>query len=192
MYTAQSYINGTYLKKGRTIFKVSPVNGKRIGTYLKGSALEINSAIEAAEKAFSGWSTLEPEIRGKYLLKAADILRDRSDEFARVISTENGKPLCESLTIEVFPVIDTLRYLGYNAQRLLKFEEVNYRMPLFAHKKAKHRFDPLGVIGIITPWNFPFIIPMLEITAALTAGNTVVFKPATLTNIIGSKISEIF
>ena len=115
---------------------------------------------------------------------------DEQEELARLVSLEGGKPVNEALLVDVFPGIETLSFYNKRLSDLLAFKPVKPFQLLFAHWKAGYRFDPLGVLAIVTPWNYPVGIPMAEIVPAVGAGNTVVFKPASATVLIGLALGD--
>src|ERR1700730_4625096 len=99
--------------------------------------------------------------------------------------------MAEARPVDIVPAADTLRYLSRSAESLLSPRGVDYEQLLFTHKAASFRFEPLGVIAVITPWNFPFGIPFVEIAACLVAGNTVVLKPASVTALTGILVGDL-
>ena len=114
------------------------------------------------------------------------------DEIALLISDESGKPIAEALSMEIAPVLDLMQYFARNAEKLLKPRKINIGLYGLLGRTSKIVYQPLGVVGIIPAWNYPFSIPMGETVMALMAGNTVVLKPSELTPFIGLKIGEIF
>jgi succinate-semialdehyde dehydrogenase/glutarate-semialdehyde dehydrogenase len=108
------------------------------------------------------------------------------------LSQEQGKPIVESYTMELIPSVDGLRWIADEGQRLLADEKIPMRSALFASKSAKFAFEPVGVIGVIAPWNYPWSIPLTEVAIALMAGNGVVLKPASLTPLIGEEVRRVF
>jgi len=152
---------------------------------------EIDDAVAAARKAFVHWSGTPFRQRQKHLAELLDVVRRSHVEIERLIATEQGKPVGEARAVDIVPAADTLRYLSRHLAGLLAPRSVDYEQILFAHKEASFRFDPLGVIAVVTPWNFPFAIPMVEIAACLAAGNTVVLKPASATALTGILIGDL-
>src|SRR5215204_5450752 len=113
------------------------------------------------------------------------------DEVAELLTREQGKPRVESYTMELLPTVDSLKWIADNGPEILADEKQS--MPLFLKSKsAKFTYEPIGVVGVIAPWNYPWSIPFGEVAIALMAGNGVVLKPASITPLIGSKIQEVF
>jgi succinate-semialdehyde dehydrogenase/glutarate-semialdehyde dehydrogenase len=147
-------------------------------------------AVAAAKEAFPGWSHTPVEDRQKLLARWLEIMLDERDELAKLVSMEGGKPVSEARLVDVFPGLESLAYYSKNIHKMLAFRAVKPNQILFRHWQAGYRFDPLGVLGVITPWNYPVTIPMGEIVPAIGAGNTVVFKPASATTLIGLKLGD--
>ncbi len=115
-----------------------------------------------------------------------------SDAIANLISAEVGKPLVEAYMGELTGPLDSCVWLAENAERFLKDQAIQLTNPLLSAKQSIVTFEPLGVIGIISPWNFPFSIPMMSILSCVMLGNTVVLKPSEKSPLIGIKIGELF
>jgi succinate-semialdehyde dehydrogenase/glutarate-semialdehyde dehydrogenase len=116
---------------------------------------------------------------------------DCADEIADLISRENGKTVTAAMSAEIVPIADLIAYFAKNAEQLLEVESIPIRhWGLFRRRSYLH-YPPLGVLGVISPWNFPFSIPMGTVVMALAAGNTVVLKPSEVTPLVGLKIGEI-
>ena len=141
-----------------------------------GTPAEVAAAVEAASTAAKAWAAAPAPERGAVLTRAAAILESRVAEVARDLTREEGKTIAES-TGEVRRAVDVLRYYGGEGWRL-----TSETIPSAArHQMLFTKREPLGVVGVITPWNFPIAIPAWKIAPALVAGNTVVFKPASVT-----------
>ncbi len=149
-------------------------------------------AVRAAKDAFPVWREMPPRRRGEIFKRAERILARRAEEAARLIALEKGSPYAESLAVEVFGALQALSYYAANQDRLLRPHRARHHVPLFYNKKSSFRFDPLGPTLIISPWNFPFLIPMSDVMSALTAGNTVVLRPSTTTPLTALLLGEIF
>ncbi|MGE5345467.1 MAG: aldehyde dehydrogenase family protein, partial [Acidithiobacillales bacterium] len=152
---------------------------------------EIDAAVAAAGKAFRFWSGTTFVERQRHLAKLLEVVRKSHVEIERLIATEQGKPVGEARAVDIVPAADTLRYLSRFLGELLSPRGVDYEQILFAHKEASFRFEPLGVVAVVTPWNFPFAIPMVEIAACLAGGNTVVLKPASAAALTGILIGDL-
>jgi acyl-CoA reductase-like NAD-dependent aldehyde dehydrogenase len=114
------------------------------------------------------------------------------DEIAATVTAETGKPLLEAITADLFVALDNLAWLARNVRRVLRRERVPLRQPYLLHKRAWLRYEPLGVVGVVSPWNFPFGIPLTQVATALAAGNAVVLKPAEETPHSGAWVEEVF
>ena len=170
----RSIIDGLDVESAATFEAVSPSTGLPIAVVQRAGKGEIDAAVASARKAFLHWGSLPVRERQRFLQKVlAEVVR-LHEPLARLIATEQGKPIAEARAVDLIPVADTLRYLSRRTADLLAPRPVEYEQILFAHKSASYRFDPLGVIGVITPWNFPFGIPFVVVAACLAAGNTVV------------------
>jgi succinate-semialdehyde dehydrogenase/glutarate-semialdehyde dehydrogenase len=127
--------------------------------------------------------------RARVILKARKLVCARQDEIIDLISRETGKPRFEALATEVFPIADLMSYYAARAGRILKDER--FSLAVFRNKRSKVSYEPLGVIGLISPWNFPFSIPTGGIVMALMAGNSVVFKASEYTPAVGELIARL-
>ncbi|MCM3598042.1 aldehyde dehydrogenase family protein [Metabacillus idriensis] len=188
--TVQNYIGGNWVpsSKNQTYNRENPANIEETVSICPSSTTDdANHAIEAAHEAFKTWSQVPAISRAKYLYKFADLLESHKDEVAELLTREQGKPLSESLG-EVNKTIGEVRYTAGEASRLsgetLPSERENVQIRTVR--------VPKGVIAAISPWNFPLVTPLRKIAPALSAGNTVVFKPASITGAMGAKITELF
>ena len=137
------------------------------------------------------WAALSLEDRARYMRRAADVLLEDLDEIAQLLTSEQGKPRVESYTMELLPTVDSLKWIADNGPGILSDEKLS--MPVFLKSKsAKFTYEPIGVVGVIAPWNYPWSIPFGEVAIALMAGNGVVLKPASLTPLIGERIRQTF
>ncbi len=169
----------------------NPATLEPVGEVFLASPADCRGAIEAAKKAYPLWRNITTEEKRRLFLKAKAVLLRRATEIARLLAVEKGTPVVESLTNEVFSIIETLDYYGRNQKKTLAPKKVKAHIPLFAHKKNTFLFQPLGPSLVISPWNFPFMIPFLDVISELTVGNTVVLRPSTSTPFAGLAIGEI-
>ncbi len=153
---------------------------------------EIPGLVTAAREAQKDWAAIGVEGRLEYMKKVRSWLVRNIDEVARVITLDNGKTLLESLNAEIYSSLDMLSFLIKDAAEILGAEKISNPIFQIARIKSENIFQPLGVVGIISPWNFPFAIPFTQSLMALTAGNAVIFKPAELTAYVGELIGDIF
>jgi aldehyde dehydrogenase (NAD+) len=180
-----NYINGDWVT-GPTFENRNPANtDELVGLFVKGSAADIHSAAESASTALSAWSALPAPARGNYLFKVADILDRKFEQIAAEMTREEGKTLPESKG-EVRRSINIFRYFAGEGSRLpgLLVPSERERVHMFAIRK------PIGVVGLVTPWNFPSAIPAWKLAPALICGNTVVLKPASAAPLSAWRIVE--
>lgn len=166
----------------------SPATLEKIGEVEVNSPLEVRAAVQRAREAFQVWSAMDFKSRAKVLLSARDLLLARSEELIELICRENGKPRLEAL-VEITYVCDVLTFYSKQARRFLKPHRVTPH--LLRNKKVTVHYQPRGVIGMITPWNFPLILTIGEAVPALAAGNAVVIKPSEWTPLIAMRGAEI-
>lgn len=188
--TVNNYIGGKWVpsSNNETYKRENPANIEETIVLAPNSTEEdANRAVEAAHEAFQSWSKVPAIIRGKYLYQFAEVLEANKSEVAELLTIEQGKPLAESLG-EINKTIGEVRYAAGEASRLsgetLPSERENVDIRTIR--------VPKGVILAISPWNFPLVTPLRKIAPALAAGNTVVFKPASITAAMGAKIVELF
>jgi len=174
------------------IISYNPATGEEIGRAANTSAEEVKEAVENARQCFQTWRETSFRERAKFIMKAREVILAEMDEIARLISDESGKPVVEAFSMEIAPVLDLMQYFAHNAQKILKPEKIDIGQLKLLGRSSKIIYQPLGVIAIISPWNYPFSIPLGEVVMALMAGNTVVLKPSELTALVGVKIGEIF
>jgi succinate-semialdehyde dehydrogenase/glutarate-semialdehyde dehydrogenase len=170
------YINGEWKSTADKVEVKSPTTGEVLDTVARGGSKETKESIDAAKEAFKTWSKLTAKERGAYLDKVAEILRNRTKEIAPIITKEMGKPLKEAET-EISLAIDYLEWYAEEGKR-------TYGETIPASSASKRLTvirQPIGVVGAITPWNFPIAMITRKIAPALAAGCPVVLKPASAT-----------
>jgi alpha-ketoglutaric semialdehyde dehydrogenase len=184
----QNYIAGEWVDAagGETFESVSPANGDRIGVFPKSTAEDVDRAVDAAKSAYEEWRLVPAPKRGEILFRFAQLLTEQKDELAELMAREMGKVLPEAAG-DIQEAIDMSYYMGGEGRRLF-----GQTTP----SELRDKFNmsvrmPIGVVGAITPWNFPIAIPSWKILPALVCGNTVVFKPATDTPLLGQRFVEL-
>ena len=170
----------------------NPATGELVGSVPTITPDQVQSVVDEVARVQPLWAQLSLADRGRYLRRAAQVLLDQSDEIAELISREQGKPRLESYTMELLPTIDLLHWCADNGQRILADESIPTPQLMLKQKKIKFVYEPIGVVGVIAPWNYPWSIPFGEVAIALMAGNGVVLKPASLTPLIGQRIQQVF
>jgi alpha-ketoglutaric semialdehyde dehydrogenase len=182
------YVNGEWRKSatGETFMTKNPANGETLAFFARGNREDVDKAVEAAFRALPGWKSFPPPKRGEILLRAAAIMRRKKDELGEMVTKEMGKIIAEGKG-DVQEAIDFLEYIAGEGRRLLGETTPSE----LANKICLTLRQPIGVVGCITPWNFPIAVPSWKLGAALIAGNTIVFKPASLTPLCAATLIEI-
>ena len=170
----------------------NPATGELVGTVETLKPDQVQSVVDDVAEVQPFWGQLTLADRARYLRRAAGVLVEEVDEVAELLTREQGKPITESYTMEVVPTIDVLHWCAEAGPKILADEPIRMGQALFLSKKAKFSYEPLGVVGVIAPWNYPWSIPFDEVAMALMAGNGVVLKPASLTPLLGERIRETF
>lgn len=177
-------------EKNHTIKSFNPATGEFLGEVPITTLEEIDGVVSKAKQASESWTNTSFKERAEFLLLMRDIIFKRSEEIADLIVAEVGKPKIEAMLAEVFGVLDGLTYYAKNAERLLS--DKTFRLPRFrGGSKTAITFQPMGVVAIIAPWNYPFYICLNGIMQSLITGNTVVLKPSDRAPLVGEKIKEI-
>ena len=159
----------------------NPATGEEIGTVPICSAQEISAAVDRARKAQARWAATPIADRLKLVRRFQQLLCEQKDVVAAVITREAGKPLAEAVSTEILVVLDGAHYLINHAAEFLRPEPIPHGNPVMKLKKGTLLREPYGVIGIISPWNYPFSLPSVETLTALVTGNAVVLKPSEFT-----------
>jgi acyl-CoA reductase-like NAD-dependent aldehyde dehydrogenase len=167
-----------------------PATLEPLGEIEIATADDVRRAVERARAAQAAWAALSFEERGRPLLRARDLLVERADEIAETICRDTGKPRLEALATEVLASCDSLTFYARRAGRLLRDRKQG--LHLLKTKRLVLSWRPMGVIGIITPWNFPFVLSLNPAVQALMAGNAVVLKPSEITPFVGEALAKLF
>jgi succinate-semialdehyde dehydrogenase/glutarate-semialdehyde dehydrogenase len=169
----------------------SPLDGARVGAVETIRPDAVQAVVDDVATVQPFWAQLPLKDRARYMRRAAQAIIDQVDELAELLSREQGKPINEAYVMELLPTIDSLRWLAEAGPGILEDERIP--LPVFIkQKRARFTFEPLGVVGVIAPWNYPWSIPFGEVAIALMAGNGVVLKPASLTPLLGEEIRRVF
>jgi acyl-CoA reductase-like NAD-dependent aldehyde dehydrogenase len=170
---------------------VNPATGEVLAEFDPASRAEVQAAVACAREASGAWQHLDVGERARYLLRLKEALYRRRDEVAALITCEAGKPTVEAVVGEVMVVLDTLEYFARHGAEFLTPEAVPHHNLAVRFKRGRLTFEPHGVIGIISPSNYPLSIPFGEMAPALVAGNTVVLKPSEFTPQVGLLIRDL-
>ncbi|MEN8183094.1 MAG: aldehyde dehydrogenase family protein [Myxococcota bacterium] len=175
---------------GRRLRLRSPATLEPVGELEVAGEAEVQTALERARKAQPGWGDQSLAERAQVLRRAVRVLLARQDEFLEVIVRETGKPRTEALAAEIVAACDALEFYAKNAPRILADRSVPVH--LARSKKLRISYRPLGVVAIVTPWNFPFLLSLNPSVQALVAGNAVLLKPSEVTPYSGQLVQELF
>ena len=185
------FINGQWVNSSnKACFEVfNPATGEKITDVQKASQDDLMKAVQAAQKAYTNiWGTMNPYQRSLYLHKVAEVIEKNLDFIAQVETDDVGKPIFESKNIDVLSAVQTMHYFAdicVDITGQVIPSPVNEIFDYTVH-------EPIGVVGAIIPWNFPFLIAVRKIGSALAAGNTVVIKPASLAPLSTLLLGQIF
>jgi len=168
----------------------APATGEWLGDVQVASSEQIADAMTRARAAQARWASTALESRCAQVLMLRDAIVDRADELIELLVRECGKPRQEALVHEVMVVADLASYYAKRAPKILAPREID--LHLFKHRRSYVHFTPRGVVGIISPWNYPLLVPAGELITALIAGNAVLHKPSELTPLIALKLKDIF
>lgn len=186
----RNFINGEWLESSssKTADNLNPANTDDVlGTIRQATREEARRAVEAAHDSFRAWRTTPAPQRGRIVARAARLMEEQKEELAQLLTREEGKTISESRG-ELQRSINVAEFCAGESRRM-NGETIQSELPAnFAYTIKQ----PLGVVACVTPWNFPVAIPVWKIAPALVAGNTVVFKPASLTPATATRIVEIF
>jgi alpha-ketoglutaric semialdehyde dehydrogenase len=183
----QNYINGKWVT-GRTTFQtINPANEELVAEIAQAEISDVDVAVSAAAQAFKSWRLVPAPLRGEVLFKVGDILKQKKEELARLLTQDMGKVIAEARG-DVQEAIDMAYFMGGEGRRLL-----GYTAPVeMPNKFGMAVRDPAGVVGLITPWNFPIAVPSWKIFPALVAGNTIIWKPSPETPAISAAFVKVF
>ena len=176
---------------GRRCFDVvSPVDGSALPSFEVANAADVAAAIERARAAQTHWGRTTPAERGAQGRRLLEVLLRRKDDVIRRLTAETGRPEMDTLLIEIFASCDVINFYSRRAEKILADQRVG--LHLLRMKRGKVVYKPLGVVGVISPWNGPFILSMNPTIQAVLAGNAVILKPSEVTPEAGRLIEELF
>ncbi len=170
---------------------VNPATGEVISRIPATPPSAISAIFQAARAAQKAWAAQPLSKRCAMLRKLRDAIFERRDDIANIVTRETGKPRAEAILAEILLALDTANFLARQAPRWLRPERVPHHNIALKAKSGWLEFQPQGVVAIISPWNFPFAIPVTELIPALVAGNSVLLKPSELTPATGALVGEL-
>lgn len=171
---------------------LNPATLEPLGEVSLASDDDCRRAVRAASEALPGWRELPIPEKKKIFARAKAIFLDRGRRLAELVCREKGSPIMEALAVEVLTGLELLDYYARHMHRTLAPRRARLHVPLLAHKRSAFHFCPLGVTLVVSPWNFPFVIPFSDSVSALVMGNTVVLRPSSATPFTGLFIGEVF
>ncbi|WP_422657418.1 NAD-dependent succinate-semialdehyde dehydrogenase [Paenibacillus sp. EC2-1] len=186
MYPNQIYIGGEWISTSQQVEVLNPATGEVIGTVSKGGSAEAAQAVDAAHEAFTSWSKLTAENRGQYLRRWYELIEENTDELARIMTLEQGKPLKEAAG-EIKYANAFIEWYAEEGKRIYG-ETIPSSSP---NKRILVTKQPVGVVAAITPWNFPASMITRKVAPALAAGCTLVIKPSSETPFTALKLVEL-
>jgi acyl-CoA reductase-like NAD-dependent aldehyde dehydrogenase len=170
----------------------NPATGERIGSVPITAPEGVQRVVDDVAEVQPFWAQLKLTDRARYMRRAAQVIIDHLDELTTLLTREQGRPRVESYSMELVPSIDALHWIADNGPKILADEKIRYSQPYFLQKRGHFSYEPIGVVGVIGPWNCPWAIPFTRVATALMAGNGVVLKPDQLTPLIGQRIQDVF
>jgi succinate-semialdehyde dehydrogenase/glutarate-semialdehyde dehydrogenase len=171
---------------------VDPATLEELGSVEISPPEAVAEVVTEARLAGERWAQSTFAERRAVLGSLAQELLARADHLAATVTAESGKPLVESYVAELFVALDNIVWAAENAERVLRPERLRFPQPHLRHKRGWLLYEPLGAIGVISPWNFPLAIPLTQAAFAVAAGNAVVVKPSELTPLTGGWVERLF
>ncbi|MBI5398347.1 aldehyde dehydrogenase family protein [Candidatus Woesearchaeota archaeon] len=184
-----NFIDGKWVRSssGKTFKSYNPAKpSQTLGIFQKGNEEDVERAVSAAEKAFPLWSEVPAPHRAEILFKIRDLLKKNKQRFGKLVTTEMGKVLSEGLG-DVQEAIDVFEYMAGEGRRLFGHTTPSELQNKFCMTVRR----PIGIVGLITPWNFPIAIPAWKMSAALICGNTLVLKPSSDTPLCAAELVKL-
>jgi betaine-aldehyde dehydrogenase len=185
----QLFIDGQWVdaESGKTFQTPNPATGETLAEVAEGDKADIDKAVQAARKAFDGkWSKISPRERGRLIYKLSQLIEQHSQELAELETADNGKPIRESLYVDLPQVVENFEYFAGFATKI-----EGETIPVSGQMLNYTLREPLGVCGQIIPWNFPLLMAAWKLAPALAAGNTIVLKPAEQTPVTALELGKL-
>ena len=169
-----------------------PATGEEIGRAPQTMPEDVARAVGRARAAQRDWATTSFRARARLMMKTRKLILKEIEHIALLISRETGKPVAEAIAMEITPSLDLMQFFARHAETLLRRERIGIGLYSLLGRSSYIVNKPIGVVGIISPWNFPWATPLDEVAMALMAGNAVVLKPSELTPLTALKIKDVF
>jgi len=185
-------VSATPLTASAELVSVDPATLLEVGRVPVTETEALGEIVSEARLAQHTWGREPLEARARLLRNVAHVLLADGEDVARTIVRETGKPLVEAYTSELFVCLDNLTWLAANLSGVLRRERIPVPQPYLPHKRAWLSYEPVGVVGIVSAWNFPLGVPLTQAASAVAAGNAVVLKPSELTPLTGRFVEELF
>ena len=184
----RALINGKRVQGGAVFTKTSPVDGRVLAEVTRGGEVEIDLAVQAARAAFDDarWRGLPPAHRKRVMVKFADQLLAHADELALTETLDMGKPVRYARAVDVNSAANCIRWYGEAVDKI--YDEI---APTGSQSLALITREPVGVVGVIVPWNYPMIMAAWKIAPALAAGNSIVLKPSEKSPLTALRLAEL-
>jgi succinate-semialdehyde dehydrogenase/glutarate-semialdehyde dehydrogenase len=170
----------------------NPATGERIGSVPVTDPAQVQGVVDAVADVQPFWAQLTLPDRARYMRRAAQVIIDHLDELTALLTREHGRPRGESYSMELVPSIDALHWIAENGPKILAGEKVKYSQPYFPQRRSHLQYEPLGVVGVVSPWDRPWAVPFGDVAMALMAGNGAVLKSASLAPLVGRRIQDVF
>src|SRR2546423_4313843 len=171
---------------------LNPATLEEVGAVPATAPEEVPELVAEAREAQERWRRTDLQERSRLLERVVERLLAHADGIALTVTGETGKPLLESYAHDLFSAADHATWLAQNAPRVLARERLRTPQPHLQHKRGYLNYEPLGVVGVISPWNFPFALPFGQVVTAVAAGNGVVLKPSELSPLSAVWIERLF
>ncbi|MFN2526804.1 MAG: aldehyde dehydrogenase family protein [Actinomycetota bacterium] len=190
---AQATRSRTRRARPETLKSFNPATGQIQGEIVPNTPGEVRDAVTHARKAAPEWASLPAKARARMMREVRHRIYELLDDIVQTVADENGKPQAEALSNDILPTVLTLRYYERIAPRALRPQKVGRLSgPILARASSHIEWRPFGVVGCISPWNYPFWLGLQGVIPALFAGNAVVLKPSEVTPGVGERIREVF
>jgi succinate-semialdehyde dehydrogenase/glutarate-semialdehyde dehydrogenase len=173
-----------------TLTSRNPATLESVGTVETASADDVDAAVERARKAQRAWAETSLDQRIDVLERFNDLLLDRKGEFTELVARETGKPPAEAVAADIFPVVDAVRFVRDEGPEVLE-ERLSLSNPMLMDRSSRLLREPVGVVGLVTPWNYPLAIPGSQLVYVLFAGNAAVLKPSEMTPLVAGALADL-